>query len=37
MNKEIKDLRKKFKKYDIDGYVFLKMMIISQNIQKLID
>ena len=21
MNKEIKDLRKKFKKYDIDGYV----------------
>ena len=34
MNKEIKDLRKKFKKYDIDGYVFLKMMIILQNIQK---
>jgi len=34
MNKEVIELRKKFKKYNIDGYVIQKMMIISQNIQK---
>ena len=34
MNKEVKELRKKFKKLDIDGYVVPKMMIILQNIQK---
>ena len=34
MNKEINELRKKFKKYNIDGYVVLKMMIILLNIQK---
>ena len=34
MNKEVKELRKKFKKYNIDGYVVTKNDDILLNIQK---
>ena len=37
MKQHIKILRKKFKKYKIDGYVVPKMMTILLNIQKLTD
>ena len=37
MNKKLKILKNKFKKYNIDGYIIPKMMIISLNTQKLTD
>ena len=33
MKNYVKELRNKFKKYEIDGYVVPKMTIILQNIQ----